>query len=504
VSQNINSLSYRHMSDGVAVPTTHPFNGGGPNSEVHNAGEVWAAMMWEGYVALQQQPGASFDAVRLKMQQYVVAGLLLAPTDATPTETRDAILAAALAVSPADHDVLAAAFARRGFGSCAVSPGRNSSDFVGIIESTEVTGRTLAGEFATERTSTCDNDDVLDAGESMKITVPLSNGGPVALTEVTATLSSSLPGIRITLPTASIGEIDAYGQASATFTVELDDTVTTAVASDLSITISSSNGCGDVTVPVAVRLNTDDLPASSATDTFDAGSSVWVADGTPDVWSHARRAPLDGLLAGADADGISDASLASPELTAGTGPVTVSFTHRFSFEFAPAAGTTPAQAFDGGVIEYTTDGGDTWKDVSEISPPGYNQTLTPGTAAQPSDNPLAGRMAFGNTNAAYPGTDTVTLDFGTQLSGQQFQLRFRIGSDTNTGGPGWEIDNVAFTGIAGTPFPTLVPDAGACADGGITPPDSDGGGCCQTGGSGTGSAGVALGVLAVLLRRRRR
>jgi hypothetical protein len=69
------------------------------------------------------------------------------------------------------------------------------------------------------------------------------------------------------------------------------------------------------------------------------------------------------------------------------------------------------------------------------------------------------------------------LAWASSFTGQAFQLRFRVGSDTNAGAPGWEIDNVAFTGIAGTPFPTLAPDAGACADGGITPPDSDGGGC---------------------------
>src|SRR5262249_10777174 len=114
---------------------------------------------------------------------------------------------------------------------------------------------------------------------------------------------------------------------------------------------------------------------------------------------------------------------------------------------------------------------------------------------------------------------------------QTFRIRFRLGTDTKGGAPGWEIDNVAFTGIVGTPFPTLVADAGHCLgapSGGSQPgtggtgtdpgngnggpggpdpgnggPGSSGASGCQVGGEGAGSA-VALGLVIVLLRRRRR
>ncbi|HSD89724.1 MAG TPA: M36 family metallopeptidase, partial [Kofleriaceae bacterium] len=83
----INSLSYRHMADGEPLPTTHPFMVTGPNSEVHNAGEIWASALWQGYVALQAA-GSSFTDVRAKMARYVVAGLALTPTEASPMEAR--------------------------------------------------------------------------------------------------------------------------------------------------------------------------------------------------------------------------------------------------------------------------------------------------------------------------------------------------------------------------------------------------------------------------------
>src|SRR5262249_55521633 len=134
-----------------------------------------------------------------------------------------------------------------------------------------------------------------------------------------------------------------------------------------------------------------------------------------------------------------------------------------------------------------------------IATPGYNKMLVLG------ENPLAGRPAYGGTSPGYPATSMVTLDFGTHLANMAFKLRFRVGSDTNTGGPGWEIDNLAFTGLVGTPFPTLVASTDTCGAGSGGPETVGGNaGGCQIGGAGSGSAGLALGVLAMLLRRRRR
>ena len=560
VSQTINSLSFRHMADGTPLPTDVPFNAGGLNSEVHNAGEVWASMLWEGYVALQQAGGGTFEQIRLKMRQYVVAGLMLAPPNATPTEVRDALLIAARAVSPTDHNTLAAAYARRGFGSCAVSPRRDSVNFQGIVESHDVKGRFVPGALASQLTASCDGDTVLDAGETTRITVPIANPGPVALSNVTVTLTSSLPAVHIATPQVAIGTLAAYSNTTVAFDVRLDDTVTTPLASDLQVQLASSDGCANVSIPIVVPLNTDDRPASSATDTFDAVGSVWRATPGSTVWAHTRVTGLDGLWAGADLGFSTDASLASPPLTAGPGPLTVTFTHRFAFDFTAASGATPATAFDGGVIEMSTDGGVTWQDVSLLVNPGYNQTIPTN-----SGNALHGRGVYGGTNAAYPGTNDVTMFFGTHLAGKTFQLRFRIGTDASTGAAGWEIDNVVFNGIVGTPFPTLVanvvtcsggtdgggsPDAGVPEDGGgpvgdAGPPD-DGGPTidagpvkdgndgddddddddhddhhhhhhhhhhrghrgerlgCQVGGSGGAGAGALIGLAAVLLRRRRR
>jgi large repetitive protein len=526
-SLDINPLTFKHMGNDNPPPTgsaAHPvLLSAAPNSEVHNAGEVWAQMMFQGYTALLTAPGASFTAARLAMQKYVVGGLLIAPTDATPTETRDAILATAHALSPADHDRLAAAFASRGFGSCAVSPARNSTTFTGIVESFEVKGRLAPGGPGLQSVAKCDTDDVLDAGETARITVPIANPGPAALADVNVTLATTTPGVTITTPTRVVGAIAAYGTTTATFNIILDDTLTAAVAGDFTVTVTTSNGCNSsAAVPLAIRLNTDDKLAASATDSFDAGATVWTAvntlSATPGpLFTHGRRTALDGIFAGADVSSASDASVISPSLTAGAGPLTITFSHKFDFE---ANATT---AFDGGVLEYSLDNGATWLDISGIANPGYNVTIT-GTP-DVTGNALSGRQAFGRRNAAFPASNTVTLNVGTALANKAFLLRFRIGTDANTGAPGWEINDVAFSGIVGTPFPTLIADPGHCRGAAIAPPTEGTGGSpsggtaggaetdddrelldeggCTTGGPGVG-LGMVLGLAAVILRRRRR
>lgn len=510
VRQTINSLAFHHMANGATLPTTHPFLPFGNNAEVHNAGEVWASMLWEGYVALQQAHPGEFAATRTKMGKYVVAGLLLAPSQATPTETRDALLAAVHAISVSDHDVLAAAFARRGFGTCAVSPPRDSTTFVGIVDSADVKGNTVVGAATVATVTSCDTDDVVDGGETGKIVVPIANTGAVDLTNVSVSVTTSTPGLTLSSSTQQIASLAAYGTAEVTVGFSLDESATAPVAGELSVVVGAPSACTPtVTVPVAMRLNVDDAAKRSATDSFDTATSVWTAatDSSP-AWRQIRESALDGAWHADDLGSTSNTTLTSPMLTASaTTPVTITFQHRYSFE---GDATT---AFDGGVVEISTDGV-TFVDVSTFAgvTPGYSGTLTAGT----SSNPLAGRPAYAVKNAAYPATDMVTLDFGTQLAGQTFQLRFRAGTDQASGGPGWDIDDVAFTGITGTPFPAQIADEGSCTvgpmpdagvpggpDAGDEPPSGDGG-CCDAGPLRGMNVGVALGVLALVMRRRRR
>ncbi len=484
VDPTLNSLSFRHMADGEPLPTNHRLNIRNTNSEVHNAGEVWAEAMWEAYVALQKA-GTSFDEVREKMAQYVVAGLLLAPPNASPIEMRDAILAAALTASPADHDVLLAAFARRGFGSCAVAPPADSQSFVGLQESTLVAGTANLAAFTLE--DDCDQDGVLDVGETARLKIRVANQGQAALTDLRMTVISAVPGVTVLTPPTTLARLDRLDTTELDIEVKLDGG-STAIAGDLTLSVIATNACDStISIPVAFRLNVDDVAASSPTDTFDAAASVWESS----AWQHIRETPLDGAWHADNLAVVSDAQLTSPLLHASkTERLVVTFQHAYSFDVAYGKG------FDGGVIEYSTDDGQTWQDVQALTRPGYSGAIAPDGG-----NVLASRAAYIAKNPSWPKPDLVTLDFGTALADRDFRLRFRIASDGANGGPGWTIDDVAFHGIVGTPFATEVADDGVCVGDHVD--QIVDGGCCDAGPL-RGSGLLALGVLGLVLRRRRR
>jgi hypothetical protein len=129
-----NPLTFRHISNGVVLPIGPPRNpnGGGSNSEVHNAGEVWCAALWEVFVNLVARHGHA-EAER-RMLEYVIGGLKLTPSMPTFTQARDGILTAVGALDPADLPEVWRGFAKRGMGVGAVSPPATSTSLAGVVE----------------------------------------------------------------------------------------------------------------------------------------------------------------------------------------------------------------------------------------------------------------------------------------------------------------------------------------------------------------------------------
>ena len=470
-----NALTFKHISDGVALPPV-PTQPGGPNSEVHNVGEVWASMMWEGYVAMQKARGTrdSFDDVRRRMADYVVAGLKMVPTDATFTEQRDAILAAVAAAArddDADHDegrgndllsrrtdlmALATAFARRGAGTCAVSPARDSGNLTGVVESFALQGRLVLGEVRIQEDTSCDRDGSVDAGERGKIVVPVMNGGPVALLDTVVSIATSTAGITFNHGrSARISRIAPFGGAEVEIEFEVDRSFTGIGQLQLEVTVSNAEACEtSVARAVSARFNLDDLPNTSTTDTVESPSSPWTAAGADaaEIWSRVEVAPFSHAWRGVDFGGVSDTTLTSPELQVGSAPFVITFDHRYSFE--TNGGVAPF--FDGGVIEISRNGAP-FVDINTFVNPGYGGTLFTG-----SGNPLSGRQAFVGQSAGFPARTTLTLNLGTTFAGETVRIRFRIGTDEAVGDFGWELDNLGFQGITNLPFPTIVGDTGKC------------------------------------------
>ena len=122
---SVNPLTYKYIEDGVALPAspTPAFDAdGSSNSEVHNVGEIWASMLFDCYVGLQQSGRYTFAAAKLQMRDYLVAALAATPSNPKFTEARDALVAVAEAKDPRDANTFKVAFARRGLGVGALDP----------------------------------------------------------------------------------------------------------------------------------------------------------------------------------------------------------------------------------------------------------------------------------------------------------------------------------------------------------------------------------------------
>ncbi len=104
------------------------------------------------------------------------------------------------------------------------------------------------------------------------------------------------------------------------------------------------------------------------------------------------------------------------------------FHHAFGFEFDSDHSTY----YDGGVVEYSTDGGTRWQDAKPLfTHNGYNRKLV-------GENPLGLRSAFGADSQGYISS---RMDLSS-LAGQAVRFRFRLAIDDFGEDYGWFIDDV--------------------------------------------------------------
>ena len=179
------TLSFRHMADGAPLPTTHPFHG---VRQQRRGPQRRRGLGVDAVGGLRRAPAGGHVVRRrraLKMRKYVVAGLLMAPPDATPTETRDAILTAAQrARAPPITTSARGAFARRGFGSCAVVAAAHEHDASSASSrATIVKGKRRARRADDGDRHDCDARRRARCRRDRERDVPVANTGHTALGE---------------------------------------------------------------------------------------------------------------------------------------------------------------------------------------------------------------------------------------------------------------------------------------------------------------------------------
>ncbi len=222
----------------------------------------------------------------------------------------------------------------------------------------------VSAELSDDRRS-CDSDGVLDNGETGRLTITLKNQGPNNVNHVTLTLTSSNPNV--TFPDGNVlnfRPVQKFGESTDSIRVALNGAAGVD-STDFHISIAASelglpSGLGVVSTH---RLNYDEQAAASATESVEANATNWSFVGDPttspniDAWQRRALSATSHVWWGPDNNGQTDGekadlpdeqSLVSPTLHVGSGPLTLSFQHRFAFE---------AGNWDGGVVEITTNGG---------------------------------------------------------------------------------------------------------------------------------------------------
>jgi hypothetical protein len=116
------------------------------------------------------------------------------------------------------------------------------------------------------------------------------------------------------------------------------------------------------------------------------------------------------------------------------------FNHAFGFEDDDFGN------YDGGVVEYSLNGGASWSDAAPLFAGGGMAYFGPISSG--SGNPLAGRNAFVGESWGYTATQLNLAGF----AGQSFSLRFRIGTDAAVGDYGWFVDDLRIYQCVASPL----------------------------------------------------
>ncbi len=207
--------------------------------------------------------------------------------------------------------------------------------------------------------------------------------------------------------------------------------------------MNMSPPCGFTEAPVcdsgvANTLFFDDMENAASGNWAFGGDSQWAYDDTFEYTTSGEK-----CLYGNDPSYVIDswaAMTADIALSIGSQPY-LRFEHAYILD----------PGYDGGVIEYSIDGGSNWVDAgSLIEDNGYTHTLSTSYG-----NPLGGQSAYSGVSP-FGGTYISTRVDLISLVGQNVRFRFRIGTDNTQAGYGWWIDDVHIYTCGDTP-PTPTP-----------------------------------------------
>lgn len=185
-------------------------------------------------------------------------------------------------------------------------------------------------------------------------------------------------------------------------------------------------------------FETNDIVAKGWTFSADVGSSQWALS-TDKAVSPTRSLHSPGAATRSDTHAVSP-PIAIP---AAAQNLSLSFWHDYTFE----------RKADGGVLEFSLDGGD-WFNVTDYGS-GASFAYGDYTTWLVGNNPLGIRRAWTGTSSGFVKV-IVNLTNTAKYAGRSLRVRWRLGTDSSTSSVGWYVDDVTLTGI-GDPPPVPPP-----------------------------------------------
>lgn len=370
------------------------------STEVHNTGEIWCSAVWDMTWNIIQQVGSITPNLynsagtggNVIAMNLVITGMKLQPCSPGFIDGRNAILAAdSILYGYAHKCAIWNAFARRGMGFSA-SQGLSTSAVDQTVAFDLPTGIRLDQQQPiivsanTQRvfttTATCD---------CTPTSFVLRDTIPAGFTYVSSTPAGTLSGNVLTFPSTAF---------------------TASEAKNFSVTLQApATGC---TIDSVLNDSREGSPVGGFTS---SGTSTWTSSA---IRSHT---PANSWLA-PNIITVSSTSLTSTATTTTAAkPLSIlSFWQNFRTE------TT----YDGGVVEYSTDGGNIWNDAAPMFlGNAYNTAMNASTV-------LAGRKAFSGNSQGF---EPVLLNLAS-LGTTSVQFRFRMETDAGTGVEGWYVDDI--------------------------------------------------------------
>ncbi len=376
------------------------------DAESHNRGEIWCATLWDMTWNIINQVGiitrnlynadsVGGNVIALKL---VTMGMKLQPCSPGFIDGRDAIIQADQILYNGAHIcAIKEAFRRRGMGAFA-SQGSSGS----------VTDQ--VADFTTGGATLELTESVTEVPEGQNITYNNKISASTCGDITNFTLTDTLP---LNVTYVSGGTYNAANRV-----VSFPVNITSGQTQTYSFTVQTNIGSYFPTV----TLLEDNVNGTTVSPNWSESSTLASTHWTV---SNARSFSPDKSYYSANLDSINDErlTLVNP-INVGSNPPPLTFRHWFNAE----------STYDGGVLEISTNGGNTWNDMrSNIQLGGYTSLMDTSTL-------LTGRYAWtGSSNNKFIKTKVNLAPYANQ----NIKLRFRFITDLGTNLEGWYVDNIA-------------------------------------------------------------